>query len=226
MLLWMTENQTESSSPLLFFRLKVEYSKLLLCEQTHHPITITVQQQTSGLPNNNNNINHNGWQPPYVSHSNKCCLTNETQIIQKTTYGKPSPIIWTACCSVFSDEASNCPTVILKWVWNQLCFNSIMRWDSQYLCTQNVCRVLLIFFCNSFTNVSCLNLCHSQCEKFWSELFISKHFTLLSFIHPVCEGLHVQKVITLTVRQSEIKHLLILFLLYNHFSIVNIFNIP
>lgn len=138
--------------PLLFFQLKVEYSKVLLCEQTHRPITITVQQQTSGLPNNNNNsINHNGWQAPYVFHSNKCCLTNETQIIQKTTYGKPSPIIWTARCSVFSDEASNCPTVILKWAWNRPCFNSIMSCYFPFLCFS-------------------WNWCHGRWKETWSEL--------------------------------------------------------
>lgn len=95
---------------LLFFRSSSNLGTIAIVQS--NPITSPQQQH------------HRHWQRLEASYlcSTECYLTNETQIISKTTNNKVSPNSWTA---VLTDGASNCPTVTLKCIQNELWFNSL-----------------------------------------------------------------------------------------------------
>lgn len=105
---------------LAIFQVKFEFSELLCCKQTHHPITIAVRDGHHVFPATTTSKTIAYKLLICVSQHQFANLTNKMKIIFKTTHGNVSLISWTTGCS---ENASGYFS----------CFHSITRWESMSL---------------------------------------------------------------------------------------------
>lgn len=103
--------------------------------------------QTSALNftsvSHNNIISNTGCETHYLCYlSAKRCLTNESKVLQ-TSWAR---FVVAALSSHLCERASNCPTDVLKYIWNQLLYCSSM--------SSQLCRSLVVPCQNYFSVVS------------------------------------------------------------------------